>query len=55
MDEFFKALGFELLPWQREIMDRIASLPADRRVIVWPARGSKLRSNYADHPDHHRR
>jgi hypothetical protein len=45
MDEFLKLLGVELLPWQREIMEQIEKLPADRRLIFWPARGSRLRSN----------
>jgi hypothetical protein len=48
-------MGLELLPWQREIIERFEKLPPDRRVIVWPQRGSRLRSNDADHIDHHRR
>lgn len=37
--ELFEALGMTVQPWQRDILDRLAQLPAHRRPIVTgPAR-----------------
>jgi hypothetical protein len=34
--------GQELQPWQRDIIEKIASLPPGQRLIIWPPRGSRV-------------
>lgn len=49
MEEFIIAAGFTLTPWQKELIEKIESIPpAERSVMLArPRRSRKLPNNYS--------
>lgn len=48
MEEFILASGFSLTPWQKEVVNKIASMPPEERnVVLERPRRTRKRYNFA--------